>query len=142
MGRGFEHDRILLDAMEATLRSCGLHPHREFSVSPNRRTGVVDLYVEFDGMRLAIEAERSADRVLNDVSKARRLSASVLLIVTPNARVARAVRKKLHKAGVRRNTNKPVIWVSPLALAIAALTNCFSIPTSRSSGRLEIQGIN
>ena len=92
-----------------------------------------------ESIRLSIEAERSADRVLNDVSKARRLSASVLLIVTPNARVTRAIRRKLHKAKVRINTNGPAIFVLPLALAIAALTNCFSFPTSRSSGRLEIQ---
>ncbi|MBI3835645.1 MAG: hypothetical protein HY287_15065 [Planctomycetes bacterium] len=138
MGRGFEHDRLLLDPAEATARALGGRTYREFRIGRGQKDGIVDLLVDWPHLRMVIEAERSAARVLYDVDKARRLQAAVLLIVTSNARASRAIHRKLHRSGVRNRCGGIAIWVKSLGPALQALTNCFSFPTSCSTSNQKV----
>ena len=57
--------------------------------------GSIDLVLEAWRLRIAVEIELSADRVLADVEKARLAQADQLIVCVPNATVRRAVVSKL-----------------------------------------------
>ena len=65
----FLHNWIL-DAPEEHFRSLGATTTREYQTRPGRGAGFIDLFVLLDPHRIAVEAELSADRVVNDVRKA------------------------------------------------------------------------
>ena len=106
------HNHILLDAVEEHLASGGWTTRREHLVALPDGMGAIDLLAERGGERLAIEVELTPDRVLRDVQKAIAIQAVELLIVTPNAAVRKAVRRRLrrHRRGGGRE------WLPTFAL--------------------------
>ena len=84
---------------------------------------LVDLVVEYNGQRLAIEFENSTRRVMNDIHKAEALGAW-LWIVVKNTQLREAVRRRLADHGIRENF--PSICVLTLGQAKQRLTTCFN----------------
>ena len=119
MRGGFLHNRVLVDRLEATFQAMGAQTWRESWVSLGDRCGYVDLIADWRGAVAACEAELSADRVYNDISKALAIRASALLIVTPTRPIADAISRKLarlHAGSLRRPGL--VIKVLPLGVAV------------------------
>ena len=109
MNNGFVHNIVLLIPVAAYFRQLGADVRWEHPVSCNSFTGYVDLVVDFNGWRLACEAEMSSRRIDRDVVKAKAIGAAALGIVTPTGRVAQACRRKL-----RRLEQPGGLWISVL----------------------------
>lgn len=125
MRNGFLHDRVLLAPLKGYFRRLGAVVHREQVVHHSGTTGFIDLFVEHGSNRIAIEAELTPNRVASDLAKARAADATVLLIVTPTAAVARAGLKRLSLASGR--ADRPRVFVLPLGLAIGWVEGCFPL---------------
>ena len=115
------HNHVLLDPLERPCREHGAQVHREYNLDGE----FVDLLIEFDTGRVVVEAELSPDRVANDVAKAQRLGANVLLIVVPTWRIARAVKRKLARLDVPRPEGL-IVHVDPLGVAVQRVTRMMS----------------
>ncbi len=123
MRGAFLHTDVLVARVEELLRGFGARVCREYAVSGGRRSGFIDLFAVLHTHRIACEAELSADRVVNDVAKATAARADLLLIVTPERRIARAVAKRLDKAGIATADECLEVWVLPLGVALKRLRN-------------------
>ena len=71
VGDGFTPDRVLVDPFYRYFRSQGSQVWREYAVRVDQTTGLIDLFAIHKGWRLAIEAERTPDRVIRDIRKAK-----------------------------------------------------------------------
>ncbi len=119
----FVHEYIL-ETLRASLLQRGASVFVQAPTRNGRATGYADLLVIGHGIRLVIEAETTARRVANDLQKAADLDAW-LWLVTPNVRVARAIRGRLRSLGVRENP--PQHSVLTLGQARAQVANYFPI---------------
>ena len=90
----FVHDN-LLDSIESLANDVGARSGREVSITSGRNAQRVDLLIEVRDKRIAVEAELTAKRIINDLTKARALQADELWIVVPNSTVANAVKRQL-----------------------------------------------
>lgn len=97
MMRGtFLHNEVLIQPLDLAFCFIGALTFREWYVNDCETKGYVDLWVEMNGFRIAVEAELTSKRVAHDLRKARALHADELWIVVPTVRVARAVHRKLN----------------------------------------------
>ncbi len=90
---------------------------------------MIDLFIEYRSHRIAIEAETSPDRVVNDVAKAVAVRATLLLIITPERRIAKAVRRRLNRPNSPGASDELEVWVLPLGQALQRIKNCFPLMT-------------
>ncbi len=119
----FLHNRVLIEPLAEYFRLRGVSVLPEYPIRPGRSAPAVDLYVP--AYRLVIEAELTADRVLNDRAKALAMQADMLLIVTPTRRVTDAANRRLKKAG---RTEKTIVeWILPVGPALQRIRDCFPI---------------
>jgi hypothetical protein len=122
---GLCHEHVLLDPLEAAFGKRNAETSRQVPVRLGAKLGFVDLVVQLGSGRLAIEAEMTPRRVVNDLHKAAALEATWLWVVVPNCRVARSVRTQLRKLGVPER--RPWISVWTLGEAIQQVVNCFPL---------------
>ena len=120
----FVHDN-LLDSIESLANDVGARTGREVSITPGRNAQRVDLLIEVRDKRIAVEAELTAKRIINDLTKARALHADELWIVVPNSTVANAVKRQLSRLGIRPKECR--IYFLTLGKALQRLTNCFPL---------------
>lgn len=94
------HNKIMVGTLNQALCLCGYPVHLEYPIRRGQHSRAVDIYFQSNGHRVAIEIECTTARIRNDVAKADALRPDLFLIVSPDARTARAVR-----AAVNRFTN-------------------------------------
>lgn len=94
---GVIHNKWLVGPVERALRGSGFFVQREVPTGPGRDAGFVDLLAERGSTRWVVEAERTCERLARDVDKAVALQAQLLLVVTPTARDARRVGRRLRE---------------------------------------------
>ncbi len=140
MRGGFIHNRVLIAPIEAFLVQCGAYVRREYPTGPGRTAGFVDLFASYGAHRIVCEAELTADRVARDVDKAVALNATLLLIVVPRSRVARAVRKHLSRLAQMDFD----IWVSTVPVALQRLSDLlgFDVGHQCPANKKQIQEAN
>ena len=126
MNGGYVHE-FILDSLDKAFREADVAVSRQVPSRPGRQTGYVDLVAHVGGETLAIEAEMSPRRVLQDLQKAEELGAH-LWIVVANRRVVSSVRKHLRQL---RTGKKMDVCVLTLGQALQRVRNCF--PISRMS---------
>lgn len=83
------HEQFLLGILDENSRQLGADTRRQVPVRAGHRTRYIDMVIELGGKLVAVEAERSARRVANDVDKAINLGADELWIVCPIMRCSR-----------------------------------------------------
>ncbi len=95
MRGGFLHNQLLIAPVIQFCQEHGINAHEEYPTMRGRNAGFVDLFILHGELRIVCEAECSPDRVPNDVVKAQKLEATHLMILVPNASVAKGVERKL-----------------------------------------------
>ncbi len=126
---GFVHEEILLRPVAGHFCKAGARIHHQYRTGPGRRAGMIDLFIEYGSHRIAIEAETSPDRVGNDVAKAVAVRATLLLIIAPERRIAKAVRRRLNRPNSPGASDELEVWVLPLGQALQRIRNCFPLMT-------------
>lgn len=101
MRGGFIHNDVLIARLLRSFEVAGWSCDTEVPVRMGESLGFIDLVAESVGYCIAVEAEMSARRIDRDLRKAQAIHAAELWIVTPNALVAGAVRRTLHRMDVR-----------------------------------------
>jgi Holliday junction resolvase-like predicted endonuclease len=101
MRGGFIHNEVLTASLLCLFEEEGWSCDTEIPVRMGEGLGFIDLVAEFDGYCIAVEVEMSAKRIDRDLQKAAAIHAAELWIVTPNARIAGAVRRAFHRMDVR-----------------------------------------
>lgn len=135
MRGGYLHNDVILKRIETALRDRGASVVREQFVSIPNGNGYIDLFADVSGTRIAIEAELTTRRCMNDIAKAIAADAHELWIVTPNARTATAVREFLASRTPDPVATYPV-FVLTLGQALQELTNRFSLITASNAHRV------
>ena len=125
MRGGFLHNQVLIPPIENHFERLGAHVAREYPTGEGRQVGFVDLFVEHGAWRISCEAELTAHRIENDLEKAAALHASLLLIVVPEPRVARAVRRRV--VACDSEQKRLPIWILPLGPMLQRLAHCFPL---------------
>lgn len=132
MRGGFLHNKVLIEPIAAFFLAVAGTVYREYATGPGRDAGFVDLFVEYGLERIVCEAELSADRVPKDLAKAAALNATLLLIVVPNARVARSVRARASTVAVDPAGANIEKWILPLGVALQRLRSSCRFRTDRN----------
>lgn len=112
MKNGFVHDEVLLHPAEVAFQTLGAKVRREVSVRVYERLGSIDLLVESQSWRIAVEAETVYRRAGWDIDKAAAANADGLTIIVPNGQVARACWREIHRKLGARDDHK--LWISVL----------------------------
>jgi len=116
----FLHNNVIATTLIKALRLRGHRIHLEYPVRRGQRPPAVDIFFQANGFAVAIEIEGDTERIPNDVAKAETLRADLFLIVTPDARAARAAKSALK----RLNSNFTVgIRVMPFGAALQWIAN-------------------
>ncbi|MBI3852689.1 MAG: hypothetical protein HY298_20740 [Verrucomicrobia bacterium] len=105
----FLHSKVMVATIVLALRLCGYPVRLEYPIRHGKHPRAVDIMFQANGRRVAMEIERTTARIPNDVAKAELLRADLFLIITPDARTARAA-----KAAVNRFTNRAPFSASPI----------------------------
>jgi hypothetical protein len=119
----FLHNQVMVAALVSALRLRGYHAHLEHPVRRGKNPPAVDMFFNANGKSVAMEIERTTERIANDVKKAQTLRADFLLLVMPcasNVRSAESVVRAL-RADVARQT--PRILVMTLGAALQWVAN-------------------
>ncbi len=103
MRGGYLHNVILIAVLSDLFELEGWHTDQEVPVRMGSTIRFVDLVAEREGYCIAIEAECSAKRIEGDLDKAQAIGSQELWIVTPTARIAESVRRKLDRLYVPVN---------------------------------------
>jgi hypothetical protein len=123
----FAHNRLLIAPIVSELRKQGATVHCEHSIGPRGRGGFVDILAILNGWVCVFEGERCADRVPRDVKKAATLVATLgtvkLVIIVPNAGVAKAVRRKLARLLASDRPQGLLICCLTIGVALQRLRN-------------------
>lgn len=122
MDGGFLHEKVILDPLESIAWAIGAKPRRQVRTASGR---YMDLLIDLSHVRIGIEAELTARRIDNDLTKARDLAVDELWIVVPTVWVVRAVRSTLQSL-----QDQPVgrrVFVLTLGQARQRLAGCFSL---------------
>ncbi len=100
MRGGYFHNEVMARQLKEALDQLGAKVRTEYPAGPpGRRVGAVDLYIELQGVRIACEIELGPRRVGQDLRKAQALGVDLLLLITPTAAAAKAVRRRLATLG-------------------------------------------
>lgn len=142
MRGGFLHTHVLIGTLALALRLQGVKVRLEHPVQPGRTGGSVDLFAELPELRIVIEAERSTERLKNDLRKAALLRADVLLIVVPTWKLARAGSRQLAALAAEQGDGKPRALCLPLGPALQRLASISSLMTARNVLQTTNQKIN
>jgi len=119
----FAHNQLLIAPIVTELRRQGATVFCEHAIGPRGRGGSVDVLVIHNGCSIVFEAERSPDRVPRDVEKAARLGSVLLVIIAPNAEVAKAVQRKLDRLRASERSPRLLICCLTLGVALQRLRN-------------------
>ncbi len=125
MKGGYVHNEVLLKALDAQFRRAGALIKFEASAGSGRQAGNVDMLVDVNGKRIAVEAELSAKRVGNDLRKAEELGVDELWIVVPNHKVSTSAQRRLKDLHI--SATMPKLCVFTLGQALQQVTNSFSL---------------
>lgn len=115
MRGGYLHNKVLVEPVAGVLRELGMDVHTEYPIKIGHHVSYADIFASCDGLRLVCEAERSPQRVANDVRKAMALDAQLLIIVVPNKNIARSVFRRL------KQIDQPLVGRQPLEIRVLAL---------------------
>ena len=121
--RGGIFHEYMLDQLEIAFQEGGLQTRRQVHSRAGRATGYIDLLAcSKDSRLLVVEVEMDSHRrVVNDVQKRRDLgNKAVLWIVTPTARLAQSIQKRLNDLEIE--ASEP-IWVLPFGAAMKRILN-------------------
>ena len=110
----FIHRHILLDSLEETAKQLGFNTFREFNN--------IDLLIENNETRIAIECELTSKRIEKDWKRASDNNVVHLLILVTNYEVAKAVKRKLTRLQIKPKQHKPPISILVLPQAIIMIT--------------------
>jgi len=94
---GYVHNELLVAPVARAFERQDWQVDYEVPVRLDAGIGFIDLVAERHGWCICVEAECSAKRVGRDLDKAQAYGANELWIVTPNTRVAAAVRRSLDR---------------------------------------------
>lgn len=119
----FAHNQLLITPVAAELQRQGAAVHFEYAIGPRGRGGAVDVLAVYAGRRFVFEAERSPDRVPRDMEKAARLAAARLVIIAPDAAMAKAVRRKLARLRVLGRLPRMPICCLTIGVALQQIRN-------------------
>ena len=118
----FLHNNIIAATLVKALRLRGHRVHLEYPIHRGQHSRAVDIYFQSNGHWVVMEIECTTARIRNDIAKADALRPDLFLIVSPNARTARAAR-----AAVNRLTNgtatASLIRVMPFGTALQWIAN-------------------
>ncbi len=103
MRGGYLHNAIMISVLAELFELEGWHTDQEVPIRMGSSIRFVDLVAEREGHSIAIEAESSPKRIEGDLDKAQAMGAQELWIVTPTARIAAGVRRKLDRLFVPVN---------------------------------------
>ena len=119
------HNQVLIGPLDEAFRSLGGATTREYYINTGGVVGAVDLLVQQDHIRLAVEAELSVKRIGHDLRKATALRVDELWIVVPTVRLVRGVRRKVATLPL------PPPWLDVFVLtqgqALSRVTQCLSL---------------
>ena len=118
MRGGYIHNHVLLDPIEQKARRLGASVDREAAIRVAGRVLYGDLLIRDGSRRILVEAELSSRRIPKDLAKASALGPCDLWIVVPNPRVARSVRRKLSRHGIK---SEPGLFILLLPEALQRL---------------------
>ena len=127
MRGGFLHNEVLVKTMERVAFRHGATVEQEAPTGEGRKVGFIDLLITYRGCRIAVEAELTDARVVNDVAKATAVDADLLLIVMPTAREVRSAQAKLRREAVGRRELETTVLVTTLGQAIQRLKSAFGL---------------
>lgn len=119
----FAHNQLLIAPIVTELHQQGATVYCEYAIGPRGRGGSVDVLATHNGCSFVFEAERSPDRVPRDVEKAANLGAVMLVIIAPNAGVAKAVQRKVARLGASDRPRGLLIWCLTIGTALQRLRN-------------------
>lgn len=123
----FGHNQLLIAPIVTELRQQGATVHCEYAIGARGHGGSVDVLAFYDGWPFVFEGERCADRVPRDVKKAATLVATLgpvkLVIIVPNAGVAKAVRRKLARLLASDRPRGLLICCLTIGVALQRLRN-------------------
>ena len=123
---GYIHERVILDRLDAAFRPVGAFTARQVCVDLQGTTCHIDLVAELrSGHCIAIEAELSPRRVMNDLVKAAAIDADELWIVTPSTPNAQAIHRHLLRRSVLPGATG--LFVLTLGQALQRVTRCFPL---------------
>ena len=125
MRGGYLHNTLLIGAVQEDCSRQGIKTATEVKVSDGNRTGYIDLVMEVDGYRIAVEAELTSKRIEKDVWKASVAHVDELWVLVPNKRVEKSLRGTL--ARLPRSSKDLTIYVLPLGRALRELSNRFPL---------------
>lgn len=94
---GFVHNQLILKPLRQAFESLGARVHCEHRVGARCESGYLDLLVVLGPVVIAIEAEMSDRRILNDLRKFSAVGADELWIIAPRQRVAASIRRRLQE---------------------------------------------
>ncbi len=119
----FIHNQIMAATIEAALQFKGYRIFREFPIQPGQRPPSVDLACEANGRFIVFEIERTTARVGNDVHKAERIGAHLLIIVVTTSQLRERVRASLIRFVVQQERVRIQVMTLGAALQWIA-SNC------------------
>jgi hypothetical protein len=126
----FVHNAVLVGQLAALLSEFGIAARQEFPIQIGTRRKFADLYAQWPGVTLVCEAELSADRVWNDLEKAVAAQATLLMIVVPNANVARRARHRLSHPKAPSVPTSLTVCVLTLGIALQRLRRLLTLMSS------------
>lgn len=97
---GFVHNQLILKPLRQAFESLGADVQCEHRVGASRASGYLDLLVVLGHHAIAIEAEMSDRRIVNDLRKSSAIGADELWIIAPRPRVAASIRRRLQELPV------------------------------------------
>ena len=125
MRGGYLHNMLLIGSVQEECARRGIKTATEVKVSDGNRTGYIDLVMEVDGYRIAVEAELTSKRIEKDVWKAIVAGMDELWILTPNKRAEKSIRRRL--AYLPSSSKDLSIYVLPLGGVLKELSNRFPL---------------
>ncbi len=102
MNGSYVHEQAI-DEIDSAFCLRGIKTARQVMVEDNGHRGFIDLVAFASHGPIALEIERTPQRIARDLSKAMKLGAEKLWIVATNHRVAVRVRRQLELMQVREN---------------------------------------
>ena len=125
MRGGYLHNMLLIGSVQEECARRDINTATEVKVSDGNRTGYIDLVMEIDGYRIAVEAELTSKRIEKDVWKARVARVDELWVLVPNKRVENFLWRRL--ARLPPSSKDLAIYVLPLGGALKELSNRFPL---------------
>jgi hypothetical protein len=126
----FVHNKVILATVVVALGALGYEVLVEHPICSGQRPPCVDAFVVVRGRRIAIEAECSTARIGNDVVKARKLAADLLIIIVPHVRLQALVGQVLKRHLSCPSQTGPEIQVFTLGAALHWISsNCPRVAT-------------